>query len=103
MDLGRPNVAYLIKALRRGRTSSEAPMYGFDVFKVEQDQMTPEEPTMKYRCAVGVQEDTVISIAPASMGLADDEGGAFTIAMSDMQATLETLEVRFVPALGNEI
>jgi hypothetical protein len=64
---------------------------------VKQDQMTLEIPTMKYRC--GVQEDTVISITlPGSMGLADNEGGAFTIAMGDIQAILKTLEVRFVPA-----
>ena len=68
IHLGRPNVAFIIKALRRG-TKSEAPVYGFDVFQVGQDQLTPDEPTMKYR--VGGQEDTVISITPASMGLAD--------------------------------
>ena len=72
IHLGRPNVAYLIKALRHG-TSREAPVYGFDIFRVEQVQSTPEEPTMKYR--VGGHEDTVISISPASMGLAENEGG----------------------------
>ena len=102
MDRGRPNVAYLIKALRRG-TSPEAPVYGFNIFQVEQDQMTPEEPTMRYRCVDGVQEDTVISITPASMGLGGDEGGAFTIAMSDIRAALTRLNVTFDPALGHEM
>ena len=49
---GRPNVAYLIKALRRG-TSPEAAVFGFDVFRVEQDQTTPGEPAMRYRVAGG--------------------------------------------------
>ena len=97
---GRPNVAYLIKALRHG-TSRESPVYGFDIFQVGQDQSTPEKPTMKYR--VGGQEDTVISITPASMGLVDDEGPAFTIAMSDIRVTLERLNVTFDPALGHEM
>jgi hypothetical protein len=102
IDLGRPNVAYLIKALRRG-TSPELHVYGLDVFQVEKDQTTPEEPTMRYRCVVGVQEDTVISITPASMGLVDDGGGAFTIAMSDIREAIERRGVRFVPALGHEM
>jgi hypothetical protein len=81
-------VAYIIKALRRG-TKSEAPVYGFDVFQVGQDQLTPDEPTMKYR--VGGQEDTVISITLASMGLADDEGGPYTIEMSAIPESLQLL------------
>ena len=98
---GRPNVAYLIKALRRG-TSPEAPVYGFDVFRVEQDQTTPGEPALRYR--VGGQEDTVISITPASMGLAGDEGEPFIIALSHIREAVETdEEVRFVPALGHEM
>jgi hypothetical protein len=105
---GRPNVAYLLQALRRcGTSDDEAPVYGFDVFQVEQDQTTPEEPTMKYRCCVaGVQqEDTVISIPPASMGLAgDEEGEPFTIALSHIREVLDTLaEVSFVPALEHEM
>ena len=101
IHLGRPNVAYLIKALRRG-TLPDSPVYGFDVFQVGQDQTTPEEPTMKYRC--GVQEDTVISIDPASMGLEDDEGEPFNIEMSrQIREGLEYCEVEFVPALGDEV
>ena len=99
IDLGRPNVAYLIKALRR---APESPVYGFDVFQVGQGQRTPMEPTMRYRCTNGVQEDMVISITPASMGLADDEGEPFTIAMSDIRAELE-VDVMFVHALGHEM
>ena len=50
------------------------------------------------------QEDTVISITPALMGLADDEGEPFNIYMRDIREALETLEVvRFVPALGDEM
>ena len=60
------------------------------------------EPTMRYRCTNGVQLDTVISITPASMGLADDEGEPFTIAMSDIRAELE-VDVMFVNALGHEM
>jgi hypothetical protein len=98
IHLGRPNVAYLIKALRRrGMMSRKSPLYGFDVFQVEQDQTTPEEPTMKYRCGV-VQEDTVIHLTPASMGLAVDEEESFTIKMSDIRTTLECLDIEFVPA-----
>ena len=100
MDLGRPNVAYLIKALRRG-TSREAPVYGFDVFQVGQDECTPDEPTMKYRD--GGQEDTVIRISPASMGLLDDEGEAFTIEISAIRVTLERLNIPFDSALGDEM
>ena len=100
MDLGRPNVAYLIKALRRG-TSLEAPVYGFDVFQVGQNQSKPDEPTMKYR--VGGQEDTVIRITPASMGLLDDEGEPFTIELSAIRGYLERINIRFVPALGKEM
>jgi hypothetical protein len=97
---GRPNVAYLIQALPRG-TSPKAPVYGFDIFQVGQDQLTPDEPTMKYR--VGGQDDTVISITPASMGLADDEGEPFTIEMSAIRERLQLLGVTFDPALGHEM
>jgi hypothetical protein len=92
-------VAYLIKALRRG-TSLEAPVYGFDIYQVGQDQRTPDEPTMKYR--VGGEEDTVIRITPASMGLLDDEREPFTIEISAIREYLECLNIPFVPALGNE-
>jgi hypothetical protein len=98
--LGRPNVAYLIKALRRG-ASRKAPVYGFDIFQVGQDQFTPDEPTMKYR--VGGQENTVIRITPASMGLYDDEGEPFTIEMSAIRERLERYYVTFVPALEDEL
>ena len=98
--LGRPNVAYLIKALRRG-TSPKSPVYGFDVFQVQQNQLTLEEPTMRYR--VGGQEDTVISITPASMGLTDDEGGPFTIELSNIRERLKLLNVTFDPAVGHEM
>ena len=57
---------------------------------------------MRYRCADGVQEDRVISITPASMGLVGDEGEPFTIAMSDIRADLEGY-VTFVPAWGHEM
>jgi len=100
IDQGRPNVAYLIKALRRG-ASGEAPVYGFDVFQVGQDQRTPDEPTLKYR--VGGQDDTVIRITQASMGLLDDEGEAFTIEMSAIREELEGLCVTFDPALEHEM
>ena len=95
IDQGRPNVAYLIKTLRRG-TSLEAPVYGFDIFQVGQDQRTTDEPTMKYR--VGGEEDTVIRITPASMGLLDDKGEPFTIEISAIREYLECIDIRFVPA-----
>ena len=98
--LGRPNVAYLIKALRRG-TSLDAPVYGFDIYQVGQDQRTPDRPTMKYR--VGGQEDTVIRITPVSMGLLDDEGEPFTIELSAIRERLERYNVTFDPALGKEM
>jgi hypothetical protein len=44
--LGRPNAAYLIKALIRGKESN-SPVYGFDIFVDGQDGTTPEEPTMR--------------------------------------------------------
>jgi len=94
------DVAYLIKALCRG-TSREAPVYGFDIFQVGRDQRTPDRPTMKYR--VGGQEDTVIRITPASMGLVDDEGEAFTIEMSAIRERLERYNVTFDPALGKDM
>jgi len=94
IHLGRPNVAYLIKALLGG---PERHVYGFDVFEVGQDQRTSAEPTMRYRCVHGVQEDTVISITSESMGLAGDEGEPFTIAMTDIRAALEDY-VTFAPA-----
>ena len=100
IDLGRPNVAYLIKAMHGG---PESHVYGFDIFQVGQGQRTPEEPTMRYRCVDGVQEDMVISITPASMGLVGDEGAPFTIAMSDIRARLQCLEVAFAPALEHEM
>ena len=56
---------------------------------------------MKYRC--GGQEDTVISISPASMGLAGDEGEPFTIALSQIRESVERLKITFVPALGHEM
>ena len=98
IDLERPNLAYLINALPHG-TSPESDVYGFDVFQVGQDQLTPDEPTMRYR--VGGQEDIVIRIMPASMGLADDEGEPFTIELSDIREALELLNIAFVPALGH--
>lgn len=99
-DLGRPNVAYLIKALRRGNRG-DSPVYGFNVFQVNQNQETPDEPTMKYRC--GCQEDTEIRIALASMGLVGDEGEPFKIGMSDIREALEELDIVFIPANENEM
>jgi hypothetical protein len=63
---------------------------------------------MRYRCCVaGVQqEDTVISIPPASMGLAgdDEQGEPFMIAFSHIRKELDTLKVvSFVPALEHEM
>jgi len=94
IHLGRPNVAHLIKALLGG---PERHVYGFEVFEVGQAQRTSAEPTMRYRCVHGVQEDTVISITSESMGLAGDEGEPFTIAMTDIRAALEDY-VTFAPA-----
>ena len=99
--LGRPNAAYLIKALIRGK-KNDSPVYGFDIFVVSQEgEKTPEEPTMKYR--VGRQEDVVISIAPAVMGLDDDQGEPFRIEMRSIREELETLETVFIQANENEI
>jgi hypothetical protein len=98
--LGRPNAAYLIKALIRGNEIN-SPVYGFDIFVVRQGGNTPEEPTMKYR--VGVQEDTEISIAPAVMGLNDNPGEPFKIEMRSIREQLEALGTVFIPANENEI
>lgn len=98
--LGRPNAAYLIKALRRGN-ESDSPVYGFNVFQVDRDQETPDEPTMKYRC--GGQDDAEISIAPAAIGLVGDEGEPFKIGMRGIREALEALDIVFVPALENEM
>ena len=46
------------------------------------------EPTMRYRCADGVQECMVIIITLLSMGLAGDNGAPFIIAMTDIRVTL---------------
>jgi hypothetical protein len=46
--LGRPNKAFLIKILLRGKKKN-SPVYGFDIFVVGQDGETPEEPTMKFK------------------------------------------------------
>ena len=94
IHLGRPDVAYLIKTLRGG---PELRVYGFDVFQVARNQRTRDEPTMRYRCTDGVQEDVAISITPASMGLEGDQGEPFTIAMSEIHARLERY-VTFAPA-----
>jgi hypothetical protein len=56
---------------------------------------------MKYRC--GGQEDVEISIAPAAIGLVDDEGEPFKIGMRDIREALEALDIVFVPALENEM
>jgi len=100
MGSERPNRAYLIKAKIR-RRESNSPVYGFDIFEVNQGQDTPNEPTMKYR--VGAQEDTTISISPAVMGLNDDPGEPFRIEMSSIREQLEELETEFVAATEDEI
>ena len=56
---------------------------------------------MKYR--VGKQEDTVIRISPASMGLLDDEGEPFTIKLSAIREYLECINIPFDPALEHEM
>lgn len=99
-SLGRPITAFLIKALRRGK-EGDSPVYGFNVFQVDQDQDTPDEPTMKYRC--GGHEDTEIKIATAKMGFEGDEGEPFTIAMRDIRKELEELDIVFVQAEENEM
>ena len=98
--LERPNVAYLIKALRRGK-NVDSPVYGFNVFQVDEDRNTPEEPMMKYRC--GGQEDVEISITPAAMGLVGDEGEPFKIGMGHIRRVHEKLGTVFVPVHENEI
>ena len=98
-DLGRPNIAYLIKTKTRGTENNELLVYGFDIFVVGQQESTPGEPTMKYR--VGVQEDTVIQVSPASMGLDDEPGEPFQIEMRSIREELERLDTKFVAANEN--
>jgi hypothetical protein len=62
---------------------------------------TPEETTMKYR--VGAQEDAETSIAPAAMGLDDDQGEPFKIERRSIREQLEALGTVFIPANKNEI
>jgi hypothetical protein len=97
--LGRPNVAYLIKALRRG-TKADSLVLGFDVYEVHQDGRTAEDPSIKYR--VGGQEDAQITLDPVDMGLpANSECESFVIPLHGFRVKLEKLGVEFVAADGN--
>jgi hypothetical protein len=52
--LGRPNVLYLIKALRKGGSNAQpdSPVYGFVVYVVRQGDRTAANPTFRYRVGV---------------------------------------------------
>jgi hypothetical protein len=70
--LFRPNVAYLIKALCCGK-GTDAPVYGFDIFLVQQDRVTGDEPaSTKFSC--GENEDVKIKIIAAEMSLEENDG-----------------------------
>lgn len=99
MRHGRPNVAILIKALRRGK-NKDSPVYGFDVYVVRQDETTPEAPAMKYR--VGGQEDCEVVVDIGDMGLIEDveDKDDLVIPVHRIREALEEDEsgVAFVPA-----
>ena len=94
--LGRPNVTYLIKAQSQGN-DADSPVYGFDVYKVRQDNRTAEVPTPKHR--VGAKEDVEITVDPVDMGLAANrEREPFVIPVEGFRSKLEKLGVEFVTA-----
>jgi hypothetical protein len=94
-------VAYLIiKALRRGK-GADAPVYGFDIFQVWQDQVTGEEPTIKYHC--GELEDGEIKVIEAEMGLEENDGEPFTIELQDIRDAIAELDIPFVLAQTHEM
>jgi hypothetical protein len=87
--LGRPNVAYRIKTLRKANKAR----HGFDVYKVRQAQRTGEEPTWMYR--VGGQEGVQIEVVPGGMGLPANSLASLTIPLAAIRETLEERGVVF--------
>jgi hypothetical protein len=92
--LRRPNVAYLIKALRKGKSAdTEGTVYGFDVYEVRQGQRTADDPTLMYR--VGGLVDVQIEVVPEDMGFPENIGPSLTIPFAGVREKLEDAGVVF--------
>jgi hypothetical protein len=89
--LGRPNVAYLIKARRKG-SSKDAAVHGFDVYEGRQGQHTANDPSLMYR--VDTMADVQIEVAPGDMGFTDN-GPSLMIPLAAIRRTLEKFGVVF--------
>ena len=91
--LGRPNVAYLIKAVWKGKRG-ESPVTGFDIYQVRQDELRKDASPALYRVGGdGEGENLQISISAVDMGIpVSAEGGAidpFTIDVHEIRRMLE--------------
>jgi hypothetical protein len=70
-ELGRPNVAYLIKAIWKGNRG-DSPVIGFNIYELRQDQRRQDVQPTLYRVGGGDDgegENVVISISAADMGV----------------------------------
>jgi hypothetical protein len=91
--LGRPNVAYLTKALRK-RNSADAAVYGFDVYEVRHAaERLGEEPNWMFR--VGGLEDVQIEVVPEDTGLPANSVAALTIPLAAIREILEDSGIVF--------
>jgi hypothetical protein len=83
-----------MKELCRGK-GADAPVYGIDIFQVQQDQVTGEEPTIKYHC--GEKEDMEIKVIAAEVGLEEEsDRKPFTIRLQDIRDAIAELDILFI-------
>lgn len=94
--LGRPNVAYLIKAIWKGK-HGESPVIGFNIYELRQDQRRQDvHPTLYRVGGDGEGENVQISISATDMGVPvpaeEGEEGVvdpFTIDVHEIRQMLE--------------
>jgi hypothetical protein len=94
--LVRPNVAYLIKTVWKGKRGA-SPVTGFNIYQVRQDERRTDVTPTEYRVGGNEEgENSQISISAEDMGVpVSDEGGAidpFTIDVHEIRQMLEELE-----------
>lgn len=88
--LKRPLVAYLIKAMWKGKRG-ESPVYGFNIYEIRRDERRQDVQPALYRVGVDGQEQGVqVVVTAADMGVTGDhEVEPFTIDVHEIRQELE--------------
>jgi hypothetical protein len=95
--LGHPNVAYLIKAKRKGDPSppGDSPVHGIDVYEIHPGQRMDITNPSTLTYSVGEDEDGTIKVDSVDMGLPPAGVVPLTISLARIRSYLEPRGVVF--------